>query len=163
VGSGISPRKLIPLSAAVPDVTRDGRRRWTAAVVAASVPLVVGLLPEWVHVDPAHTGPVPAIHLVGMNGGVQWLDGILLAAVAVAVGATLAGRQTLGGGAAAAVGAAAVVVGVVYRVMFQPDFGGVFTQTYGPMLTALGGLSLAAVGAVELRRSRRSDDDSATW
>jgi hypothetical protein len=138
--------------------------RETWAVVARLVALAgaagvaVGAWLPWLMVRPGYDGPVPAVHLAGMETGFAGLDWLALLAAAVALFGVLpvelmpASIPGLGGVRAAAVTTVAggFVAALTVVSLLSNGFLGAFVPAAGFYLTALGGVHLSVGGALRL-------------
>ncbi|WP_276300317.1 hypothetical protein [Halorussus lipolyticus] len=120
--------------------------------------VAVGTWLPWLMVRPGYQGPVPAIHLAGMETGIAGLDWLALTAAAVALLGVLpvelmpVSVPLLGGARAAVVTTVAggfVAVLTVYYLL-SSGFLGTFVPAAGFYLTALGGVHLSMGGALRL-------------
>jgi len=138
------------------------RQTWAvvARVVAfaGAVGVAVGAWLPWLMVRPGYDGPVPAIHLAGMDAGIAGLDWLALAAAAIALLGVLpvelmpVSIPGLGGPRAAAVTTVAggFVAALTVFYLLSNGFLGTFVPASGFYLTALGGVHLSMGGALRL-------------
>ena len=138
-------------------------RRWSLAAFAVALlgaaAVAVGAGLPWRTVRPGYDGPVPAVHLSGMDAGLAGLDWVvLLGAVAALAGVAPASVPGLDGvrGAVATTlaGGLVVALAVVSLVSTAGNFLGVFVPDVGFYLTALGGVHLSVGGALRLHALR---------
>lgn len=140
------------------------RGKWSVAArlvtFAGAGMVAVGAWLPRLTVRPGYEGPVPAVHLPGMDAGFAGLDWLALAAAAVAVvGVVPTSEPRIGGrrGALAAVLAGGFVAALTVVSLVSNDFLGVFVPGAGFYLTALGGVHLSVGGALRLHALSGAD------
>ena len=125
---------------------------------AGAAGVAVGAWLPWLMVRPGYQGPVPAIHLAGMDTGLAGLDWLALAAAAIALLGVLpvelmpVSIPLLGGSRAAIVTtiAGGFIAALTVYYLLSSGFLGVFVPASGFYLTALGGVHISMGGALRL-------------
>ena len=125
---------------------------------AGAAGVAVGAWLPWLMVRPGYQGPVPAIHLAGMDTGLAGLDWLALAAAAIALLGVLpvelmpVSIPLLGGSRAAVVTtiAGGFIAALTVYYLLSSGFLGVFVPASGFYLTALGGVHISMGGALRL-------------